>query len=140
MLTTTSKYALRALVALVDTDGGDYLSGGHLSETTGVPSNYLSKVLLSLGNAGLVEAVRGRGGGYRLARPAGDIALMEAVELFEGVRTHRSCILGIHPVCSDEEACSAHAAFKGVRRRWIEFLEDTSIEDAARMERVAVPG
>lgn len=140
MLTTTSKYALRALVALTDTHAPDYLPGRTLSETIDVPANYLSKVLGALAAAGLVQAVRGRGGGYRLARPAAEISLMEAVEVFEGFRSRPSCILGIHDVCSDDVPCSAHASFRDVRARWIAFLEETSVADTARMERVLAPG
>ncbi|MEQ9568963.1 MAG: Rrf2 family transcriptional regulator [Longimicrobiales bacterium] len=140
MLNTTSKYALRALVALADADGDAFMTGRALSELADVPANYLSKVLGARGDVGVIDAVRGRGGGYRLARPASEIALIEAVEVFEGLQTRPSCILGIHEECSDAEPCSAHAAFRQVRAQWIAFLEETSIEDAARMERVATPG
>ncbi len=134
MLSTTSKYALRILVALANTPDEEYVLGRALSAATDVPANYLAKLLVTLGNAGLVEALRGRNGGYRLARDPGGIRLLDVVEHFEGVRTARSCILGIHDVCSDETPCSAHHLFRDVRSRYVAFLETTSIADAARME------
>jgi Rrf2 family protein len=134
MLTTTSKYGLRVLVALVGTEGGGYVPGDDLAERTGVPRGYLAKVLQTLGTAGLVEAVRGRGGGYRLTRSADAVRLVDAVEAFEGVRTHPACLLGVHEVCSDDHPCSAHEAFREVRALYIEFLETTSIAQAASME------
>jgi Rrf2 family protein len=134
MLSSTSKYALRVLVALVDHDDERFVPGGDLSAATGVPSNYLAKVLRALGQAGLVDAVRGRGGGYRLARDPDSIPLIEVVEIFEGVRTHPSCLLGIHADCSDDHPCSAHEAFRDIRARYIAFLERTSIAHAASME------
>jgi Rrf2 family protein len=139
MLTSTSKYALRVLVNLVGTESEDWVPGRVLSSDTGIPPNYLAKVLLALANAGLVEALRGRGGGYRLARSAGEIALIEAVEVFEGVRAHPSCLLGIHEECSDANPCSAHASFRDIRARYIAFLEGTTIADAARMESLSRP-
>lgn len=134
MLTSTSKYALRVLVTLAHAGDHAYVPGRTLARRTGVPANYLSKVLLSLGNAGLVDAVRGRGGGYRLARPPHEIRLIEAVEVVEGLRSRPSCLLGIHDECSDDHPCSAHAAFRDIRARYVAFLEETSIADAARME------
>jgi len=134
MLSTTSKHALRILVALANTPDGEYVLGRALSAATDVPANYLAKLLLTLGNAGLVEAMRGRNGGYRLARDPGRIRLLDVVEIFEGVRTDPSCILGIHDVCSDETPCSAHHLFRDVRSRYVAFLETTSIAAAARME------
>ena len=139
MLTTTSKYGLRVLVALAGTEGAAFVPGKSLAERTGVPRDYLAKILLALGNAGLVEAVRGRGGGYRLGRAADGIRLIDAVEVFEGVRTHPSCLLGIHDDCSDDHPCSAHEAFKDIRARYIAFLEETSIAHAASMEASSPP-
>ena len=134
MLNSTSKYALRLLVALAGSDRDDWVPGRALADATGIPSNYLSKVLVALGNAGLVSARRGIGGGYRLARAPDAIPLMEAVEVFEGVRAHPSCILGIHEECSDTAPCSAHASFRDVRARYVAFLEDTTVAEAAAME------
>ena len=134
MISTTSKYALRILVALANAPVDEYVLGRALAAATDVPANYLAKLLVTLGNAGLVEAVRGRNGGYRLSRGPGGIRLLDVVELFEGVGTDPSCFLGIHDVCSDETPCSAHHLFRDVRARYVAFLETTSIADAARME------
>ncbi|MBT8335646.1 MAG: Rrf2 family transcriptional regulator [Gemmatimonadetes bacterium] len=134
MISSTSKYALRVLVALVGNEHHRFVSGADLSAATGVPSNYLAKVLGALGQAGLVDAVRGRGGGYRLARTPHDIRLIDAVEIFEGPRTHPTCLLSIHADCSDDHPCSAHEIFRDVRSRYIAFLEDTSIAEAASTE------
>jgi Rrf2 family protein len=134
MLSSTSKYALRVLVALVGNADHRFVSGADLAAATGVPPNYLAKVLRALGQAGLVDAIRGRGGGYRLARNPLEIRLIDVVEIFEGPRTHPACLLGIHADCSDDHPCSAHEVFRDVRARYVAFLEDTSIAEAASME------
>ena len=66
MITATSEYALRALVYLARLPKDELVGGKELSERQKIPANYLSKVLLTLRNAGLVDATRGFGGGYRL--------------------------------------------------------------------------
>jgi Rrf2 family protein len=60
------------------------LPASSLAEFHGVPKAYLAKHLQALSQAGILEAVPGRRGGYRLARPAGQITLLEVVEAVEG--------------------------------------------------------
>lgn len=135
MLSATSKYALRVLVALDGAPPDQFIPGRTLAEHTWIPSNYLSKVLLALRNAEIVETVRGQHGGYRLARDSEGIRLIDVVEVFEGFRSHPSCLLGVHTECSDKNPCSAHASFRDVRSMYIKFLEETSIAEVARMEK-----
>ncbi len=78
-------------------------------------------------DAGIVEATRGFGGGYRLQKAPGKIRLVDVVELFEGVSTRPHCFLGEKSVCSDDDPCPAHAHFRGVRKAYIRYLEKTTI-------------
>lgn len=130
MLSVTSQHALRALTLLARQPYGSAALGRELSESAGVPSNYLSKIMLTLRNAGLVDATRGAGGGYRLARNASELKLAEVVELFEGSTFRSECILG-EGICSDAHGCSAHPLWGSVRTSYLKFLEDTSIADLA---------
>ncbi len=127
MITTTSEYALRALLRLAQAPSGELVGGRELSEELHIPSNYLSKVMLTLRNAGIVETARGFGGGYRLQKAPSKIRLVDVVELFEGVSTRPHCFLGEKSVCSDADPCAAHAHFRVVRNAYIRYLEKTTI-------------
>jgi Rrf2 family protein len=131
MLSTTTEYALRAIVALARCPEGRSCLGRDIAENTGVPSNYLSKILLDLKTQGLVSAVRGTGGGYRLRRPAEEISLMDVVEIFDPARARPRCLLYRDEECSSETACSAHSRWGEVRDAWIAFLEDSTIAEIA---------
>jgi Rrf2 family protein len=130
MLSTTSQYALRALVRLAAEPGGAAVLGRDLAKECDVPANYLSKLLWQLRNAGLVSTTRGSGGGYKLERPPGQIRLSDVVEVFEGLRNRPTCLLG-KGECSDADACSAHHAWKNVRKTYIEFLDANTLADIA---------
>ncbi len=130
MLSTTSQYALRALVRLAAEPGGAVVLGRDLAKECDIPANYLSKLLWQLRNAGLVSTARGSGGGYKLERPAGEIRLMDVVEVFEGLRNRPTCLLG-KGECSDVDACSAHHAWKTVRKAYVEFLDANTLADIA---------
>lgn len=130
MLSTTAQYALRALTRLAREDPESAVLGRTLAEDAEIPANYLSKLLLTLRNAGIVEATRGVGGGYRMLRPADDVRLIEIVEIFDAPRAKPSCFLG-HKECSDAEACAAHESWKKIRNQFLDFLESTSLADIA---------
>lgn len=130
MLSTTSQYALRALACLARSPHGDAMLGRELSAEAQVPGNYLSKIMLTMRNAGLVQATRGAGGGYRLANDPGAIRLIDVVALFEGDGARPECVLG-NNICSDRTACAAHARWRSVRQQYLEFLEGTTIGDIA---------
>ncbi len=65
------------------------LSATDIAERYGISSNHLAKVLRDLGRAGLVESVRGAGGGYRFAGNARRLTLFDVIALFEDVDAAR---------------------------------------------------
>ncbi len=90
----------------------------------------IEELKLSLGKqaAHLLESTRGKLGGFRLARPAHRIALVDVVGLFDDVTGRRTCLMG-RTTCSDHNACAAHARWKGVSEQVAEFFRDTSVAD-----------
>ena len=129
MLSATSEYALRALAMLASLPQGSSLLGRDLARHTGVPSTYLSKLMSTLHNAGIVGSARGSNGGYWLARPAEEIRVHQIVELFEGPAVRRNCLLWPGRDCSPNDPCSAHAAWKSVRDAYLKFLETVTLAD-----------
>lgn len=133
MLSATSEHALRALVQLARLPAGASALGRKLAEAADIPPNYLSKILLTLRNAGIVETTRGHGGGYRLSKLPSDIKLIDVIELFDGIRSRPGCLLGEKHDCSDRTPCSAHAKWKVVKQAYLSFLESNSIADIAAL-------
>jgi Rrf2 family protein len=83
------KATLFALYAVLDLaeDRDKPRSAGEIAEKYGISINHLAKVLRDLGRAGLVEAARGVGGGYRFVGNAKRITLMDVIEIFEDIRS-----------------------------------------------------
>jgi Rrf2 family protein len=131
MLSITSQYALRALSHLAR-QSGEAVLGRDLAHSVEIPANYLSKVLLILRNAGLVDTTRGSGGGYRLRRPANEIYLIDVVELFEEIsRTKPCCFLGRTRACSDGVPCTAHSLWHDLQAAYLGFLVSTPLSAIA---------
>ncbi len=128
MLSTTAAHAVRALLSLTRKPPGAPILARDLSASAQVPMSYLSKVLATLTRAGILQAARGVNGGYRLARPAGEVTLFEVVELFDGPQTRSTCLLGsVHP-CSDERPCPVHERWREVRDRYLDFLRTVTFD------------
>jgi Rrf2 family protein len=131
MLSITSQYALRALSHLAR-QSGEAVLGRDLAQSVEIPANYLSKVLLTLRNAGLVDTTRGSGGGYRLRRSANDIRLIDVVELFEDVSRGRpTCFLGRTRPCSETRPCTAHSTWTALGTAYLGFLVSTPLSAIA---------
>lgn len=81
-LSTRGEYGLLALVDLALFSGGRPLQAKQIAERQGIPKLYLDQLMMDLKKAGLVVSVRGREGGYQLARPANSITLWDAVGAF----------------------------------------------------------
>lgn len=127
MLSRTSEYALRALLFLAR-PGTTVVPAGRIAEATGAPAGYLAKTLQQLTQAGFVRAVRGRFGGYGLARPAIDISVGEIAGVFATEGSENMCLLGAHP-CSSETPCTAHQTWQAAQAQAMEAVEDLRLAD-----------
>ena len=85
------EWALHCCSVLAGLPEARYLATKVLAEFHGVPKDYLSKALQSLSQAGIVATIPGPTGGYRLARPAEDITVLDVVEAVEGRRSTFAC-------------------------------------------------
>jgi Rrf2 family protein len=83
-LSRTSGYALYALTYLARHGGAGWVATHVVAAALGAPENFVRKVLTSLVEAGILRSDRGPGGGFRLARSAGKITLLEVVEAVGG--------------------------------------------------------
>ena len=130
MLNQTAEYALRTAVYLAEHEGEGVVRSAKLATALGIPSNYLSKILHQLAKEEVLTSQRGKSGGFRLARDAGDITLADVVRPFDAVDARRSCLLGRH-VCSDRTPCEAHRSWKDVSTRLASFFHETTLASLA---------
>lgn len=126
-LSTTTRYALRAVVHLARADDGR-IPAVRLSRELDLPENYLSKTLHELARQGILDSTRGPGGGYRLAVPADELPLLRVVETFESVEPDRSCVLG-RSDCDPSDPCPVHDRWKEIAGRVADFFATTTVAD-----------
>jgi Rrf2 family protein len=92
MFSQTVEYALRAVVQLAGA-APDAQTTEQIARATKVPQAYLSKVLQSLVQAGIVRSQRGIGGGMALVKPPAELTILEVVNAVDPIRRIRTCPL-----------------------------------------------
>lgn len=105
MLSQTTEYALRTIAWLAGQDGTPQTTK-QIAEATRVPSGYLSKILQTLGRAGLVRSQRGLHGGFTLARDPSEISPLDVINVIDPFQRIRTCPLGIESHAA--ELCPLH--------------------------------
>ena len=97
-----------------------------LAEQSGLEIPTVAKVLRPLAQAGLVEGFRGAGGGYRLARDAAAISLVEIVEAMEGPLGMTECSLH-DGACGIEQSCGVRANWRRINDVVVDALRNVSL-------------
>lgn len=118
------------MLALGQHDGDHWLSVPAVSAAMAIPERFLPRVMADLVDAGLVIGRRGRTGGYRLAKPATSITLLEIIAAAEPEPDPRRCILRGGP-CGLDGRCAVHDAFTSAREAMLERLGATTLGEVA---------
>ncbi|RMH23680.1 MAG: Rrf2 family transcriptional regulator [Planctomycetota bacterium] len=140
MISSTAEYALRAMSWLALTPD-ERVASSALAEKTLVPVDYLAKVLQLLGDAGFIEGRRGVRGGYRLAKPAGEIRLLDIVNAVSRnelqLKPIEACPLGIKS--HGAALCPLHRTMDRAIAAVMDVLGDRTLADLVSEEDAPTP-
>lgn len=134
------EYGLHCLLYLIDPPAGVRPSSRDLAEFQGVSPAYIAKLFTQLEKAGLLSASEGVDGGYRLARPASAITLLDVADALEGGKplfqcreVRDRCVLNDSSKAKtpNRAVCAIHAVMLEGERRMREALAETSLADIA---------
>ena len=124
-VTKLTDYATVVLTVLAARPA-EVLSAAELAERAGLEVPTVAKLLKPLAQAGLVAGFRGTNGGYRLARPATEITLVEIVEVMEGPLGMTEC--SIHAgACGIEQSCGVRANWRRINDVVAEALRNVTL-------------
>ena len=128
MISKSAEYAVKAMTVLRSARGP--LVVRDIALAADVPHSYLSKVLHTLGRAGLVAAERGPKGGFSLGRSARAITVYDIVSQFDQLSRTPFCFLR-RPNCQHGDACKPCARWLEVWHTNDRFLRETTLESIA---------
>jgi Rrf2 family transcriptional regulator, nitric oxide-sensitive transcriptional repressor len=122
MISRSAEYSLRAVVCLA-ANGNAPLTTQQIATATHIPAGYLAKLLQGLVKAGIITSQRGVNGGFVLAQGAGQLTLLDVVQVSDGSHRVDRCPLGLashaHTLCPlhqriDNAAASAERELRSV--------------------------
>ena len=128
----SAAYAVQALSCMARPSSPS-IRAETLAATTGVPRQYMAKLLHTLGRRGLLASQRGRHGGYRLARNPAKITLFDVIASIDGKETFQRCLLGLGR-CSRERDCPLHRDWFDLRRVLERRFRELTLAELARDE------
>lgn len=129
-ISTKGLYAVRFMLNLAEHGGDKLVSLKEVSEAESVSKKYLEQIVPNLVSAQLVKSVRGAAGGYRLARPASDITVLDVLAVTEGTLAPVSC-LACEDVfdCSQPNICIEIDVWRGLDKLIKDYLSGITLQD-----------
>jgi Rrf2 family protein len=141
MLSKKARYALHALLVLVEHGDGDPMMVADIAERGRVSPHFLEQVLLYMKRCGIVRSKRGRTGGYLLGRMPENISFAEVIRLIDGPLALSPCVSKIAyrkcEDCDDEETCSIRKVLLAARNATAAVLEARTLAGAMPKRRRA---
>jgi len=129
-LTTKGRYAVTAMADLASLRSEAPTPLSEIAERQKISGTYLEQIFGRLRRAGLVESVRGVGGGYRLAKSADAIAIADIVSAAdEYIQTTACDPEGVRRCRGGSEPCLTHDLWDALGMQIRDFLADTSLAD-----------
>lgn len=139
-ISTRGRYALRAMVDLAQRADEGTVLRRELAERQELSADYVAQLFRRLGAAGLVDGVKGPGGGYRLARGAETISAGDVVRAVEGPIAVAHCVEpGDEPACNRADRCVARPLWKRLSEVMAEFLDSVTLQDLCDEARQLFP-
>ena len=129
IVSTKGRYALRVMVHFAQRGNENYIPLKEIAEAEGISQKYLETIMSALSKAGFVDAVHGKGGGYRLNRNPEEYTVGSILKLTEGSLSAVSCTSQGAAACSRTECCQAKPMWDKLDKMIDDFFEGITIGD-----------
>ena len=136
--TRRTDYAIQSLVYIANAPASP-VKANAVGQAMGIPTGFLQQVLRELLQAGLLTSRPGPAGGFRLARPAGEITVLQIVEAMEGPLRTGECALRGGP-CHWDDVCALHRVWSAARDALCDRLDDATLATVAADDRALAAG
>jgi Rrf2 family protein len=130
LLSKSCIYGIRASIYIASVEGNQFISIKQVAEELDISFHFLTKILQTLTQDGIMNSYRGPNGGIMLARSAKDISLIEIVRSIDGNEIFTDCFLGL-PHCGNPIPCPVHEQWATIRTDIAKVLSSTTLFDLA---------
>ena len=132
IVSTKGRYALRVMLCFAQRGSEDYVPLKEIAEAEGISQKYLESIMTILSKAGFLDAVHGKGGGYRLNRKPEEYTVGSILKLTEGSLAPVSCTTQGAAACSRSTCCQTLPMWERLEKMIDEFFEGITLADLLR--------
>ncbi len=129
MVSTKGRYALTVMVDLARSSGDGFVSLADIAERENLSMKYLESIISILNKGGMLQSLRGKNGGYRLARDPAEYSVNEILLLTEGTLAPVNCIMQDGVQCEKAATCSTLPLWAGLDKVIESYLSRITLED-----------
>ncbi|MDO8549169.1 MAG: Rrf2 family transcriptional regulator [Ignavibacteria bacterium] len=121
------EYGLQAVLYLATYDKGAIVSADDIAKKLSIPKEFVSKILQSLTESGIINSKKGKSGGFSLAQDPKKIKLLDIVAALDGLTMFNNCVLGF-PNCNPTNPCPLHDKWGVLRTQTYNMLNEDTID------------
>lgn len=121
------EYGLQAVLYMAAKEPGCVCPSDEIADKLQIPKEFVSKILQSLTESGIVDSKKGKSGGFLLAKNPSKIRLIDIVTAIDGLELFNSCVLGF-PNCSPDQPCPVHDKWGELRTKAYNMLTDETLD------------
>ena len=129
IVSTKGRYALRVMVYLAQRGGEEYIPLKEIAEQENISQKYLESIMAVLSKADYVDAVHGKGGGYRLNRAPASYSVGSILKLTEGSLATVSCTTQGPAACARSSCCHTLPMWEKLDKLVDDFFEAYTLAD-----------
>jgi Rrf2 family protein len=127
-LNTTSQYAIRIMAFIAKQNHDKLFNAKNISNSLDIPYKYMTKIMTLLVEANIINSLRGREGGYSLAKDPVVIKIIDILEAVKECIHSKNCVLG-EGLCSTTNKCSLHDSWRYPKKTMLGMFRDTTLAD-----------
>lgn len=129
---TKGRYALRVIIDLAQHNTGKYIPLTDIAARQEISEKYLESIVSVLSKNGYVDALRGKGGGYRLNRSPDEYTVGGIIKVIEGSLAPVACLEPGAAPCSRAPECKTVGMWSGLMKLMNDYLDGITIGDLIR--------
>ena len=129
LISTRGRYVLRMMIDLAENGSEKFTPLKTIAERQGLSLKYVGRIIPELSNAGLLEGVQGKGGGYRLCRRPSEYTVGEILRLTEGDLAPVACLENGSTPCGRSIECRTIEMWSRLNRLINDFFDGITVAD-----------
>lgn len=133
VVSTRGRYALRVMIDLAENQKDGFIPLKEIAERQDISQKYIESIMTILSKAKFVDAVHGKGGGYKLNRNPSDYKVKEILEITEGGLAPVACLECNAEKCEKEQNCRTIPMWRELNNLINNYLGSVSIADLAHL-------